>query len=74
MELTSRDSLLQANATIILQLQDRLDVKRYRVNEANVSKLGYINALVGVLKVQNEILRDTELEEIKADIARLKGQ
>lgn len=72
MELTSRDSLLQANASIISQLQDRLNVKRYRVNEADASKLGFINALVGAIKVQNEILQAAEIEEIKEEIEKLK--
>lgn len=72
MDFKTRDSLLQANAAIIIQLQNRLNVKRYRVNEADGSKLGYMNALVGALKVQNEILQAAEIEDIKAELEKLK--
>ena len=73
-ELTSRESLLDINAGIIAQLQDRLKVKRYRPNEADASKLGYLNALNEAVKIRNELIRDTELEEIKTEIDRLKGK
>lgn len=71
--MTSRESLLEINTGIIAQLQTRLKAKRYRPNEADASKLGYLNALNEAVKIRNEIIRDSELDEIKAEIDRLKG-
>jgi hypothetical protein len=72
MDFKTRDDLLQANSVIIAQLQSRLNVKRYRVNEADSSKLAHVNALVGSLKVQNEILQACDLDEIKEELNSLK--
>lgn len=72
-EFTSREELLQVNAGLICQLQGRLRAKRYRPQEGDVSKLGHINSLIEALKVQNEILANAELDEIKEEIAKLKG-
>ncbi len=74
MDFKTRDDLLQANSVIIAQLQSRLNVKRYRVNEADSSKLAHVNALVGALKVQNEVLQACDLDEIKEDLEKLKKQ
>jgi len=73
-DFSNRNELLQANSAIILQLQARLKAKRYRPTDADASKLGYINSLVGALKLQNEILKNADLDEIKAEIEKLKGQ
>jgi len=71
-EFSNRDSLLSANAALITQLQNRLQVKRFRANENDTSKLEYIKTLSEALKIQNEILANAELDEIKEEISKLK--
>lgn len=71
-DFSNHDSLLSANAALITQLQNRLQVKRFRANENDNSKLEYMKTLSEALKVQNEILANAELDEIKEEIARLK--
>lgn len=72
-EFSSREDLLSANAELITQLQKRLQVKRFRANENDNSKLEYMKALTDAVKVQNEILANAELDDIKEEIAKLKG-
>ena len=69
---SSRESLLKANAELIENLQKRINVKRFRVQEGDSIKLGYIRALIQALQVQNAILKDAELDEIKTEIEELK--
>lgn len=69
---SSRESLLKANSELIENLQKRINVKRFRSQEGDSIKLGYIRALIQALKVQNEILKDTEIDEIKTEIEELK--
>lgn len=69
---SSRESLLKANAELIENLQKRINVKRFRPQEGDSIKLGYIRALIQALKVQNDILKDAELDEIKTEIEELK--
>lgn len=69
---SSRESLLKANSELIENLQKRINVKRFRLQEGDSIKLGYIRVLIQALKVQNEILKDTEIDEIKTEIEELK--
>lgn len=73
-EFSNRNELLRANSAIISQIQARLKAKRYRPTDADNSKLGYINSLVGAVKLQADLIKDTELDEIKAEIEKLKAQ
>ncbi len=70
---SNRESLLEANAVLITQLQNRLRVKRFRANENDTSKLEYMKTLTETLKVQNGILESCQLDDIKEEIAKLKG-
>jgi hypothetical protein len=72
LNLSSRESLLKANAEIIQQLQDRLKAKRFRLQEGDSVKLAYIRVFVQALQVQNSILRDVELDDIKKRIEALE--
>lgn len=72
LNLSSRESLLNANAEIIQQLQDRLKAKRFRLQEGDSVKLAYIRVFVQALQVQNSILRDVELDDIKKRIEALE--
>lgn len=65
LNLLSRKSLLSANSDLILQLHDRLKAKRFRPQEGDALKLAYIRVFVQALQVQNAILKDAELDEIK---------
>jgi len=69
---SSRESLLKANAELIENLQKRINVKRFRTQEGDSIRLGYIRALMQALKVQNEILKDTEIDELKQEIDEMK--
>jgi len=72
LKFSSRESLLKANSELIENLQKRINVKRFRLQEGDSVKLGYIRALIQALKVQNEILKDTEIDEIKNELEDLK--
>lgn len=69
---SSRESLLKANAELIGTLQKRINVKRFRPQEGDSIKLGYIRALIQALQAQNAILKDSELDEIKNELEELK--
>jgi hypothetical protein len=70
--LSCRESLLSANAEIIKQLQKRLKAKRFRVQEGDSLKLGFFRVFIQALQVQNSILRDVELDEIKKRLEALE--
>lgn len=69
---SSRDSLLSANSELIAHLQDRLKAKRFRPQEGDNTKLAYMRVYLQAIQVQNSILKDTELDEIKNEIEELK--
>ena len=67
-----RDSLLKANSELIVNLQKRINVKRFRPQEGDSIKLGYIRALIQALQAQNAILKDAEIDNLKKEIEELK--
>jgi hypothetical protein len=67
-----RDSLLKANSELIVNLQKRINVKRFRPQEGDSIKLGYIRVLIQALQAQNAILKDVELDDLKKEIKELK--
>ncbi len=69
---SSRESLLKANSELIQSLQKRINVKRFRPQEGDSIKLGYIRALIQALQAQNAILKDAELDDLKKEIEELK--
>ena len=69
---SSRNSLLSANSELITHLQDRLKAKRFRPQEGDNTKLAYMRVYLQAIQVQNSILKDTELDEIKNEIEELK--
>ena len=69
---STREGLLKVNSELITQLQTRLKAKRFRPQEGDSVKLGYIRVLVQALQAQNAILKDSELDEIKNDLEELK--
>ncbi len=71
-DFSTRDRLLRANSELIYNLQKRINVKRFRVQEGDSIKLGYIRALIQALQVQNAILKDAELDKLRAEIQELK--
>lgn len=72
-EFSNRGDLLQVNAGLISQYQKRLQAKRFRATENDSSKLAYMQALTEAVRVQNEVLASAELDDIKAEIEKLKG-
>ncbi|HHV24381.1 MAG TPA: hypothetical protein GXX65_07565 [Methanosarcina sp.] len=71
-DFSNREALLHANSVLIAQLQDRLKAKRFRPQEGDSVKIGYIRALIQALQAQNAILKDAELDELKKEIEELK--
>lgn len=69
---SSRESLLKVNAELIFNLQKRVNVKRFRPQEGDSIKLGYIRALIQSLQVQNSILKDVELDAIKQELEEVR--
>lgn len=67
-DFSNREALLHANSVLIAQLQDRLKAKRFRPQEGDSVKIGYIRALIQALQAQNAILKDAELDELKKEI------
>jgi hypothetical protein len=73
LNISSREYLLKTNARLIESLQKRINVKRFRPQEGDNIKLGYIRALIQALQAQNAIMKDTELDDLKKEIEELKG-
>jgi hypothetical protein len=73
LNLSSRESLLKANAELIENLRKRLNVKRFRPQDGDSIKLGYLRVLIQALQAQNAILKDTELDEFKKRLEALEN-
>jgi hypothetical protein len=69
---STRERLLRANSELLANLQTRINVKRFRVQEGDSLKLGYVRAFIQAVQVQNAILKDAELDELRAEIQELK--
>lgn len=67
-----REALIQSNQTLICGLEKRLKTKRFVPHEGDYQKQGYIRLLIQALKVQNDILKDTEIDELKKEIDEMK--
>ncbi|WP_292387707.1 hypothetical protein [Methanosarcina sp. UBA5] len=65
LNLLTRESLLRANSELIEKLQERLRGRRFRPQEGDGIKLAYMRVFIQALQVQNSILKDSELEEMK---------
>lgn len=70
---SSRESLLSANSELITQLQDRLRAKRFRPQEGDRSRLAHLRLFLQALQVQNSILKDLELEDLKQRLEVLEA-
>jgi len=73
LNLMSRESLLRANGELILQLQERLKAKRFRVQEGDGIKLAYMRVYIQALQVQNAILKDNEIDEFQKRLEALEN-
>lgn len=71
---TERYELIQSNKVLIKNLEKRLKAKRFIVREGDYQKQGYIRLLIQALKVQNEILKDFEIDDLKKEIEEMKEQ
>jgi len=71
-EFSSREALLKANSALIAQLQTRLKMKRWKISEGENLKVAYYRVLVQALQAQNAILKDCEIDELKAELIELK--
>ena len=71
-ELITLNELLAFNSSVILLLTDRLKGKRFRPQQGNAVRLGYIRALIQALQSYNEILKGCELEELEWKVSALE--
>ena len=71
-DFSNRESLLSANSVLIAQLQARLKAKRFRPQEGDSIRIGYMRALIQALQCQNAILKDAELDDLKKELEELK--
>jgi hypothetical protein len=71
-DFSSRESLISVNSTLIAQLRARLKAKRFRPQEGDSMRIGYMRALVQALQCQNSILKDTEIDDLKKEIEELR--
>lgn len=71
-DFSNRESLLSANSVLITQLQTRLKAKRFRPQEGDSIRIGYMRALIQALQCQNAILKDIELDDLKKELEELK--
>ena len=71
---TERYELIQSNKALIKSLEKRLKAKRFIVRDGDYQKQGYIRLLIQALKVQNEILKDFEIDDLKKEIEEMKEQ
>jgi hypothetical protein len=70
--ISSRKSLLRVNAELIVQLQKRVNVTRFRAQDGDSIKLGYIRALIQALQVQNNVLKDVELDALRHELEEVR--
>ncbi len=70
---SSRESLLSANSKLIAGLQDRLKAKRFRPQDGDSLRLAYMRVFLQALQVQNSILKDQELEDLKQRLEVLEA-
>jgi hypothetical protein len=71
-KITSRGSLLKVNAQLIAQLQKRINGKRFKQQEGDSVKLGYIRCLISAIGVYSQALRDVEISEVKKELDDLR--
>jgi len=71
-EYNNREKLISANSAVLDILYRRVAAKRFRVQEGDSLKLGYIRAYIQALQAQNTILKDVEIDELRKEIAELK--
>ena len=55
-----RNQLLDKTDLVMAQLHQRINVQRFRPNEADNLKLEYLKVLLQAIKIKNEILTDAE--------------
>jgi hypothetical protein len=68
----TRTEILEVNGAVIKLLTLRLKGKRFRPQTGDVTRLGYIRALIQALQSYNEILKTGEIDEIEKKIDYLE--
>lgn len=69
---SSRESLIKTTSELIDNLQKRISGQRFRQQEGDTIKLGYARALIQAVQAQNSIIKDSEIDDLKAEIAELR--
>ena len=68
----SPESLLKVNAELIEHLRTRVNQRRFKQQTGDGVRLGYYRILIQALTSMNSILRDQEMDQLKADVEELK--
>ena len=71
-EKIDREQLLAINSDLIRTLHRRISGHRFRANKHDGTRLAVARALVQAVVAHNQVLRDTEMEELKRRIAALE--
>lgn len=73
LEKLNRENLLSLSSEIIQDIYDRVKVQRFRERDGDGTKLKYLRFLVTAIQAHNSILKDGELEDIKARLELLEA-
>lgn len=73
LEKLNRENLLSLSSEIIQDIYDRVKVQRFRERDGDGTKLKYLRVLVTAIQAHNSILKDGELEDIKARLELLEA-
>ncbi|UGV40255.1 hypothetical protein J7W08_09220 [Methanococcoides orientis] len=69
----NRDGLLSLSSEVIQDIYDRVKVQRFREREGDNIKLKYLRVLMTAIQTHNMVLRDEELEDVKARLELLEA-
>lgn len=69
----NRDGLLSLSSEVIQDIYDRVKVQRFREREGDSIKLKYLRVLMTAIQTHNTVLRDDELEDVKARLELLEA-
>ncbi len=74
-----RKKILSEVENLIFNLIDRAEARQYQSKNVNVAdphktRVAYVNSLANLLKAYNQLLKDSELEEIEERIKELEKE
>lgn len=61
----TRDELLETSSWLVNTVKGRLDVTRFKEQDADNTRLAYLRLLATAITSHNNVLKDNEIEELK---------